>query len=107
MRYYYVCYANCLINLASLKVITLKPDTLSMITSNVTMVTSNVTMVTSNVTMVTSNVTMVTLSFNRLTPLSHVIVSGYITTSTVSNFMRDFLHPENENQETTAVFLNP
>lgn len=38
---------------------------------------------------------------------SHVIVSGYITTSTVSNFMRDFLHPENENQETTAVFLNP
>ena len=93
MRYYYLCYANCLINLASLKVITLKPDTLSMITSNVTMV--------------TSNVTMVTLSFNRLTPLSHVIVSGYITTSTVSNFMRDFLHPENENQETTAVFLNP
>lgn len=38
---------------------------------------------------------------------SHVIVCGYITTSTVSNFMRDFLHPENEDQETTAVFLNP
>ncbi|XP_063691794.1 calcium-activated potassium channel subunit alpha-1-like isoform X7 [Bolinopsis microptera] len=37
---------------------------------------------------------------------SHVVVCGYINTSTVSNFMRDFLHPENEDHETTAVFLN-
>ena len=46
-------------------------------------------------------------SYLRISDVKHVVVTGYITPESVKNFLRNFLHPDWDDDYTRVLFLHP